>query len=126
MTERICRALTNKHVTMLAHPTGRLLVAREPLAVNLKKVIETAVANQVIIEINANPRRLDLDWRMGKFAKQAGLISCINPDAHGVDGLKDIAYGVGIARKGWMETSNVLNTQSLPEVLKYLAAKRKN
>jgi DNA polymerase (family 10) len=124
MTLRVCKALSNKHVTMLAHPTGRLLLVREPYSLDLPRVIQTAVAHGVIIEINANPRRLDLDWRMGKFAKESGMLTSINPDAHSVDGFDDIAYGVGIARKSWMEASDVFNTKSLPEVIKYLEDKR--
>jgi DNA polymerase (family 10) len=124
MTRRVCKALSNKHVTMLAHPTGRLLLVREPYSLDLPRVIQTAVAHGVIIEINANPRRLDLDWRMGKFAKESGMLTSINPDAHSVNGFDDIAYGVGIARKSWMEASDVFNTKSLPEVIKYLEDRR--
>jgi DNA polymerase (family X) len=124
MTRRVCKALSNKHVTMLAHPTGRLLLVREPYSLDLQRVIQKAVAHRVIIEINANPRRLDLDWRMGKFAKESGMLTSINPDAHSADGFDDIAYGVGIARKSWMEASDVLNTRSLPEIVKYLEEKR--
>jgi DNA polymerase (family 10) len=124
MTSRICRALENKHVTMLAHPSGRLLLSREPYALDFTKVIETAAANNVIVEINAHPMRLDLDWRMLKYAKELGLMISINPDAHNIEGYDDMRYGVGIARKGWLEASNVLNAQPLSWLLNFLKRRR--
>ncbi len=123
MTHRICQALMNRHVTMLAHPTGRLLLSREPYAVNLKKVIETAASRRVIVEINAHPMRLDLDWRILKYAKGLGMMTAINPDAHDVAGLDDIRFGVGIARKGWLESRDILNTRSLQGVMDFLESR---
>ena len=110
MTARICKALSHPLVTMLGHPTGRLLLARESYALNMEKVLETAAKHQKVIEINANPYRLDLDWRWGIKAKQMGIKTSVNPDAHSLEGLEDIAFGVGIARKAWFEPEDVINT----------------
>jgi DNA polymerase (family X) len=120
MTRRIIKALKNKHVTMLGHPTGRLLLAREPYPVDMTAVIRAAADYGKIIEINAHPSRLDLDWRLCRFARDAGVMISINPDAHTTEGLKDVRYGVGIARKGWLEAKDVLNTRRLQDVLSYL------
>ncbi|MBI2871217.1 MAG: DNA polymerase/3'-5' exonuclease PolX [Candidatus Omnitrophica bacterium] len=123
MTKRIVRALKNKHVTMLGHATGRLLLSREEYAVDLNEVIEAAVGEGKVIELNANPYRLDLDWRVLKGAKEKGLRVSINPDAHNTVGLADIAYGVGIARKGWLEAKDVINTMPLNRMIAYLAGR---
>ncbi|HXX65158.1 MAG TPA: PHP domain-containing protein, partial [Bacteroidota bacterium] len=120
MTKRIVKALKRKHVTMLGHPTGRLLLARDPYPINMREVINTAADYGKIIEINAHPTRLDLDWRLCSYAKEKGVMIAINPDAHTVEGLQDVPYGVGIARKGWLEKSNILNTRPLGGVLSYL------
>ena len=119
MTNRICRALRNPHVTMLGHPTGRLLLAREPYALNMEKVIQVAGEENKVIEINANPYRLDLDWRWGKLAKANGVKTVVNPDAHSIEGLQDYKYGIGIARKSWMEKADVLNSYTLSEIEQY-------
>jgi DNA polymerase (family 10) len=116
MTKRIIRALKNKYVTMLGHPTGRLLLSREPYPVDMVQVIDAAADYGKLIEINAHPMRLDLDWRLCKYAKEKGVLIAINPDAHSVEGLKDVSFGVGIARKGWLEKKDVLNTKSAAEV----------
>lgn len=120
MTKRICTALKNPFVTMLAHPTGRLLLSREPYKVDMHKVIEAAANNGVCIEINSNPHRLDLDWRLCKLAKEKGVKISINPDSHSPDGLDDVVYGVGIARKGWLTKEDVLNTMTADELLQCL------
>lgn len=109
MTQRIVRALSNPHVDILAHPTGRLLLSREPYAVDLKAVIDAAASHHKAIEINAHPQRLDLDWRWCKYAKEKGVKIAICPDAHSTDGFDDVIYGVGIARKGWLEKGDILN-----------------
>lgn len=119
MTARICRAMENPYVNMLAHPTGRLLLSREPYKIDMHKIIACAAKNNVDIEINANPNRLDLDWRFCKLAKEQGVKLPINPDSHGPGGLHDISYGVGIARKGWLEKSEILNTMSIVELKRY-------
>jgi DNA polymerase (family 10) len=121
MTKRIIRALKNPHVTMLGHPTGRLLLARDPYPVNMTDVINAAADYGRTIEINAHPSRLDLDWRLCSFAREKGVMIAINPDAHSVEGLNDVRYGVGIARKGWLGKKDVLNARPLGGVLQYLA-----
>ncbi|OGW81563.1 MAG: histidinol-phosphatase [Omnitrophica bacterium RIFCSPLOWO2_12_FULL_44_17] len=124
MTRRICRAMEHPAMTFLGHPTGRLLLAREGYAINYEKLFEVAKKNNVAIEINANPHRLDLDWRYMKLAKSMGLKMSINPDAHDVHGLQDVKYGVGIARKGWLEKSDVLNSMTAGEVEEWLGKRR--
>jgi DNA polymerase (family 10) len=120
MTKRIVAALKHKHVTMLGHPTGRLLLARDAYPVNMTDVINAAADYGRIIEINAHPTRLDLDWRLCAYAKEKGVTIAINPDAHTVEGLKDVRFGVGIARKGGLGKTDVLNARPLGGVLEYL------
>jgi DNA polymerase (family 10) len=119
MTERICNALKNPHVTMLGHPSGRLLLAREAYELDMEKVIKTAGEEGKIIEINANPFRLDLDWRWGALALHNKVKTAINPDAHSLAGLKDFKYGIGIARKAGFKKEHVLNSFPLEEVELY-------
>ncbi len=121
MTERICKALKHPQVTMLGHPTGRLLLGREPYALNMEKVLQTAAEHHKIIEINANPYRLDMDWRWGIKAAQSGIMTSINPDAHQLEGLSDVRFGVGIARKAWYTKALVLNTFSADEIREFFA-----
>ncbi|WP_221031712.1 DNA polymerase/3'-5' exonuclease PolX [Actomonas aquatica] len=116
MTKRIIRAVENPQVTMLGHATGRLLLRREPYKVNLAKVIDAAIANDTIIELNASPWRLDLDWRLWRKAAERGLLCAINPDAHECDGLQHVRAGVSAARKGWLQPKHVLNTWTLEQV----------
>ena len=111
MTQRVIRAIESPSVTMLGHPTGRLLLRREGYRINIPKVIDAAIANRVIIEINANPQRLDMDWRFWKQAVQRGLMCSINPDAHSIKNLSYYEAGVNIARKGWIEADRLLNTR---------------
>lgn len=124
MTKRIIRAISNPFVTMLGHLTGRLLLTREPYKVDVPAIIEAAAATGTIIELNANPRRLDMDWRWWPLARQKGVKCSINPDAHTTQGLQDLVFGIGIARKGWLTKSDVINTLSLSGVRSLLAAKR--
>ncbi len=124
MTRRIIRAISNPHVTMLGHVTGRLLAMRGPYAVDIPAVIEAAAATGTIIELNANPRRLELDWRWWPLAKERGVKCAINPDAHSVRGLQDLAFGVRIARKGWLTREDVINTLPLSKVQAALRRKR--
>jgi DNA polymerase (family X) len=119
MTKRIIKALKNRYVTMLGHPTGRLLLSRDGYPVDMIQVINAAADFGKIIEINAHPLRLDLDWRLCKYAKEKGVMIAINPDAHNIEGLDDVRYGVGIARKGWLGKKDILNTQTLSGVLKH-------
>jgi DNA polymerase (family X) len=117
-TKRTIKALKNKYVTMLGHPTGRLLLEREGYPINMIDVINAAADYGKMIEINAHPMRLDLDWRLCKYAKEKGVKICINPDAHSIDGLNDVRYGIGIARKGWLEKKDIVNTYSLTNIVK--------
>lgn len=119
-TARIIKAIENEHVDMIGHLTGRLLNKREPYEVDVAKVIDAAAANETIIELNANPWRLDLDWRWWRRAAEKGVLCSINPDAHHIDQLAFAAHGVRIARKGWLTPEQVLNTRPLPEVLAWL------
>ncbi len=115
-TTRLIKAIENPYTTILGHPTGRLLLRREGYPVDFEKIIDACVANQVVIEINANPWRLDLDWRWVRQAIEKGAILSINPDAHEIAGLKDMYYGVLVARKGGAGKENILNTMSLQEI----------
>jgi len=119
ITKRLIRAIEHPLSTMVGHLTGRLLLRREPYAVNVQKVIDAAIANNKIIEINAQPQRLDMDWRLWHKAKEKGLITSINPDAHHIDHLQFFRAGVNIARKGWLEKKDVLNTYPLQKVKDY-------
>jgi DNA polymerase (family 10) len=116
MTQRVIKAMRNPHTTILAHPTGRLLLAREPYAVDMIRIIDEASRSGAAIELNAHPYRLDIDWRLCKYAKEKGVKVAINPDAHEVEGLKDTYYGVGIGRKGWLEPGDILNAMDVGEV----------
>lgn len=124
MTERIIRAIQNPHVTMLGHLTGRLLLSREPYQVNIPAILDAAAETGTIIELNANSRRLDLDWRWWPIAREKGVKCSINPDAHTTAGLQDLLFGVGIARKGWLTKDDVINTLPLSGIEKILHAKR--
>jgi DNA polymerase (family 10) len=124
MTARIIRAIEQPHVTMLGHLTGRLLLAREGYHVNYSKVIDAALANGVIVEINAHPRRLDMDWRHWRRAAERGLKTSINPDAHSTDGLALARAGINTARKGWLTREQVINTLPLADVKKVLARRQ--
>lgn len=129
MTARIVRAVGNRRTTMLGHLTGRLLLRREGYRVDSARVIEAAVANNVVIELNANPYRLDMDWRLWRKAAGPGgagkvPLCSINPDAHDADGLAFVRAGVNSARKGWLTPANVLNCLPLADVTKWLEARR--
>jgi DNA polymerase (family X) len=124
MTKRVIRAIQNPHVTMLAHPTGRLLLRRDPYAIDIPAIIEAAAETGTWIEINAAPKRLDLDWRWWPLAKEKGVKCVINPDAHGVERLQELWFGVGVARKGWLTKDDVMNCLPLGKIEKALAKKR--
>ncbi len=119
MTKRVLKALKQKKVTMLGHPTGRLLLARDPYPIDMVQVIDAAADYGKIIEINAHPMRLDLDWRLCRYASEKGVLISINPDAHNCDGLGDVSYGVGVARKGWLEKDHILNTRKTADIVSY-------
>jgi DNA polymerase (family 10) len=124
MTGRIRKALQNPYTTMLAHPTGRLLLAREPYAVNITEIIDTAARHRKVLELNANPHRLDLDWRSCIYARKKAVKISINPDAHHSAGLSDISFGIKIARKGWLEKRDCLNCLSLQDMREFLSNKK--
>jgi DNA polymerase (family X) len=123
MTRRVVRAIENPYTTMLGHPTGRLLLTREGYSIDLDAVIKAAAENNVIIELNVNPFRLELDWRYIKKAIDSGIMISINPDAHRLSNLEFIKTGIGIARKGWCQAANVFNTKSPGEIDKILSKK---
>ncbi|HZS59250.1 MAG TPA: PHP domain-containing protein [Gemmatimonadaceae bacterium] len=108
MTARLLRALDDPHVTILGHPTGRLLLRREPYPVDLEAVMEKAAARGVALEINADPYRLDLNWHWAHVAKGLGAKLSIGPDAHSVAALDNVEAGIAIARKAWLESSDLL------------------
>ena len=120
MTDRILRAIENPHVTCLGHLTGRLLLEREAYPVNIPKILDAAAANGTWIELNANPWRLDLDWRWWHKARDLGILCCINPDAHKISHLRFLDFGVTLARKGWLRAQDVVNTRTLAQLRKLL------
>lgn len=110
MTNRIIKAIENKYTTILGHPTGRLLLTREPYKVDMIRVINAASENNVAIEINSNPFRMDLDWRLCKYAKEKKVKLFINPDAHKLEDIDNYKYGINVARKGWLEKEDIANS----------------
>jgi DNA polymerase (family X) len=125
MTARIVRAVRNPYVTMLGHATGRLLLRREGYQVDLEAVLQAAAAAGTLVEINAHPNRLDLDWIHCKRAKALGVGLVINPDAHSTEDIALYRYGVDVARRGWLEKGDVFNTMTAAEVAKALAARKR-
>jgi DNA polymerase (family 10) len=118
-TARLLKAIENPYTTILGHPTGRLLLRREGYALDHKAIIDACAEHQVIIEINANPWRLDLDWRWVNYAMEKGVMLSINPDAHEVDGYGDMKYGVIVGRKGGLTKEMTFNAKSREEVAAY-------
>ena len=121
MTDRICRAMENEHVTMLGHVTGRLLLKRDAYAVDHARIIDCAAATRTVIELNCSPMRMDMDWRWWKRARDKGVLCSINPDAHARAQLHYLGQGVRIARKGWLRREDVLNTRSLKDIEAFLS-----
>ncbi|MDD2707026.1 MAG: DNA polymerase/3'-5' exonuclease PolX [Verrucomicrobiae bacterium] len=119
-TARLVKAIENPMVTMVGHPTGRLLLEREQYRVDLNAVIEAAARHGKIIELNCTPVRMDMDWRWWKNARDRGVLCAINRDAHAADQLAEVGWGVQIARKGWLRAKDVLNTRTGGEVEKIL------
>ncbi|MFH0794886.1 MAG: DNA polymerase/3'-5' exonuclease PolX [bacterium] len=118
-TRRVLRAMENPHVTMLGHPTGRLLLAREGYDLDMEAVLKHAARHRVAVETNAHPYRLDLDWRWGRLARELGLFTSINPDAHDTDGFEHVDFGVGIVRKAGFDAERVLNTFPCDDFVKW-------
>src|SRR5881394_2075070 len=125
MTKRIIRAISNPFVTMLAHPTGRLLLKREGYAIDIPAVLDAATATGTWIELNAAPKRLDLDWRWWPLAKGKGVRCVINPDAHRTARLQDLWFGIGAARKGWLTKEDVVNCLPVTKIEQALRIKRR-
>lgn len=123
MTDRIIKAVSHPSVTMLGHLTGRLLLRREPYAVDVPAIIEACAETGTVIELNCNPWRLDMDWRWWKFAVEQGVKCSINPDAHKTEHLDFLAIGIRLARKGWLTRSDVINTMPLGEMENFLGVK---
>lgn len=124
MTRRVLTAMDDPHLAILGHPTGRLLLAREPYAIDLEQVLAKAALRGIAVEVNADPHRLDLDWRMVRRARELGVTVSIGADAHSVAGMTNVAVGVGIARKGWLEPSQVLNTRDADAFLAFTRGRR--
>jgi len=124
MTKRVIKAIENPFVTMIGHLTGRLLLIRKPYDINVSKIIDACAENNTIIEINANPRRLDMDWRWWKHAKDKGVKCSINPDAHKIEHFQFLHFGIKIAQKGWLESSDVVNCLPLGKIEKLLNLKK--
>jgi len=124
MTRRVIRAMENPFVTMLAHPTGRLLLKREPYQIDIPAILDAAAETGTWVELNAAPKRLDLDWRWWPRAKERGVKCVIDPDAHRAERLQDLWFGIGIARKGWLTKEDVVNCLPLGKIEQALQAKR--
>jgi DNA polymerase (family 10) len=122
---RVMTAISNPYVTILGHMTGRLLLSRKGYPLDHKKIIDTCAANGIAIEINAHPRRLDMDWRWIEYATEKNVLLSINPDAHSLEGFNDIKYGVLAAQKGGLTKEQNLSSFSLQQFEKYLSDKRK-
>lgn len=123
-TARLLKAIENPYTTILGHPTGRLLLSRAGYPIDYKKIIDACAANKVVIEINANPLRLDLDWRWHRYALEKGVLLSVNPDAHRTEGFHDMHYGILVARKGGLSADKCLNAFSLEEITAYFNSKK--
>jgi DNA polymerase (family 10) len=123
-TSRLLRAIENPYTTILGHPTGRLLLAREGYPIDYQKIIDACAQNGVIIEINASPWRLDLDWRWIRYCMEKGVMLSINPDAHHKEGYYDMHYGVNVARKGGLTKAMTFNALTLNEIEQYLIKRK--
>jgi DNA polymerase (family 10) len=123
-TNRLIKAIENPHTTMLGHPTGRLLLKRAGYPIDHKKVIDACAKNDVIIEINANPWRLDLDWRWVQYAMEKKVMLSINPDAHEVAGIDDMKYGVYVGRKGGLKKSMTFNALGVDDVRRHFEKRK--
>ncbi len=120
MTRRILRAMEDPTMVILGHPTGRLLLSRDPYPLDLDTIFEAAAERGVAIEINADPQRLDLDWRNIQRAVAAGVMISIGADAHNTSGMSNMEIGVGIARKGWLTSGQILNTRCLEDFMQFV------
>jgi DNA polymerase (family 10) len=122
----VIRAIRNPYLSMLGHPTGRLLLSREPYKIDLDAVLQALAEEGKAVELNADPHRLDLDWRNCIIAKRMGIPVSINPDAHDIRGIENVRYGVAIARKGWLSTADVLNCLTAEGIIEKLRSMRRS
>jgi DNA polymerase (family 10) len=125
MTERVLKAMSDPRLTILGHPTGRLILTREPFPVDMNAIIEQAAESGVALELNCDPHRLDLDWRWVQEARKRGVTIEVGPDAHSPDGFSYLDFGIFIARKGWLEARDVLNAGDADSVIRFARARRK-
>lgn len=124
MTRRVLTAMEDPRLTILGHPTGRLLLQREPYAIDVERVLRTASERGIAVEVNADPHRLDLDWRTVQRARELDVTISIGADAHSTAGMANVEIGLGIARKGWLEPAGVLNTRDADEFLAFARQRR--
>lgn len=124
MTARMLHAMDNPHLSIIGHPTGRLLLSRDPYPIDMEAVLQKAGKTGVAIEINADPHRLDLDWRLLRQARRLGVAISIGADAHNLGGIRNVEFGVGIARKGWLTRADVLNALPVEGFLAHVARRR--
>jgi DNA polymerase (family 10) len=124
MTARMLAAMDNPYLTIIGHPTGRLLLSRDPYPIDMDAVLDKAAATGVALEINGDPHRLDLDWRMVRQARDAGVSISIGADAHSTAGLVYVDYGINMARKGWLRAEDILNTRPVGEFVAHARRRR--
>jgi DNA polymerase (family 10) len=124
MTKRLIRAVSNPHITILGHATGRLLLRRDAYEVDVKAVIDAAAEHGCAVEINADPARLDVNWENARYAAERGVLVPIDPDAHSTSSLDHVQWGVRVARKGWLGARQVLNAWELEEVEEHFAKRK--
>lgn len=124
MTDRLLKAINNKYTTMIGHISGRLLLGREAYAFDTEKIVRACIENKVVIELNSNPHRLDMNWRDLHHACQAGLLTAINPDAHSIQGFDDVKYGIWMARKAQIKKEHIINTWPLQKLESWLKERK--
>jgi DNA polymerase (family 10) len=124
MTARVLKAMDDPHLAILGHPTGRLLLSRDPYPLDLDAVFAAAASRGIAIEINADPQRLDLDWQSVRRAVAAGVTISLGADAHGVSAIDNMELGVGVARKAWLTRKQVLNVRPAEEFLAFVRRRR--
>ena len=122
---RLIKAIENPYTTILGHMTGRLLLSRNGYPVDHKKIIEACAANHVVIELNAHPRRLDIDWKWIDYAIEKNVLLSIDPDAHSLEGFNDVKYGVLAAQKGGLTKEKNLSSFALKEFEEWLKKNKK-